>query len=611
MAKNSAPIFSTAGMKREIVVDPQVVARANELLGLDERQGQPPPSSAMPALFSTAGKGLAIEVSEESLSKVNQIFEGSNSDNTIGAQGASQMGPPSGAATLFSTAGGSSISVTTDAMAKASEIFRGAAQKALVAPSKTSPVVPSVAVPPAATALFSTAAGSSIAVSDDAITRAGQLLDNTCQIQHSPPLPPAAMAASSAATLFSTAGGASISISDDATAKANQMFTGSDKDQSSSLSAQVVQPGSTVKVGDLFSTAGGSSVAVSADAMSKANQIFAGPTNEVPSSTVAKPSASLFSTAGGSSIAVSDDAMAKANQMLTEVAKALPSSSSSSSEPQSTVRASSLFSTGGGASIKVSDDALAKANQIFRMEVDKETSIDDPTPSSSLSMPPPMFSTAGNNQAISVSEQGLAKADEIFGGTHQKEIQASTISAAAMFATAGQGTSISVSDDALAKANEMFAQNSSLDLPGTSSNQGEAKDTRGSTRPRIHFAETPAQPAMRRRTNRSSLGGTAAKNVNIAQHMHPAETPLPAIARGGSAQALSTKKVLFREDNYQDRSQKPWWQRVVGCSCQRFHYRTKCCRCIDCCGNSGGGIYPKTHPSSFSQVCCCDSIDDC
>ena len=521
IAKNSHSIFSTAGKKREIVVDPQAVARANELLRLDENQGQPVPSSAMHALFSTAGKGVAIEVSEESLSKANQIFEGSNSDNAMGAQGATQMGPPSGAETLFSTAGGSFISVTADAVAKASHIFGDTVQEEPVAPSKPSPLAPSVTAPPSATALFSTAGGSSIAVSDDAITRAGQLFDNTEQIQHSPPLPPpplpAAAAAprapaSSATALFSTAGGASISISDDAMSKANQMFTkclpgtGSDKDQSSSLSAPKAQTASTLTMGGLFSTAGGSSIAVSADAMSKANQIFAEPTNEAPSLPVAKSSASLFSTAGG-------------------------------------------------ASINVSDDALAKANQIFRMEVNKDACVDDLAPSSSVSatMPPPMFSTAGNNQVIAVSEQGLAKANEIFGGAHENEIQVPAIPAAAMFATAGQGTSITVSDDALAKANEMFAQNSSLDFPV--SNQGEAKDTGGSARPRIHFAETPAQPAMRRRMNRSSLGGTAAKNVNIAQHMHPTETPLPAIARGGSAQALSTKKVLFREDNHQDRSQ--------------------------------------------------------
>ncbi len=515
IAKATAPILSIAGKKREIAIDPQAVAH-DKLLDEDRRpkQVQGAPSSAMPALFSTAGKGLAIEVSTEGLDEANRIFEGSN-NNGASMPMPLPAPPPSAAASLFSTAGGSSISVTADAVARASEMLADAPQKAS----------PSTA--PSAAALFCTAGGSSIAVSDDALTKAGQLFGDADKNQSSTATTntaPPASAPSAAMALFSTAGGASISVSDAAMSKANQIFADKEAEavqtkSSSSSIAPAPAAASTLGVGSLFSTAGGSSIAVSDDAISKANQILAEPTEETTSSSLSTSAATLFSTAGGTSIAVSDDAVAKANQMMNETAKASSSSSTISSKPASTAAASVLFATAGGSSITVSDDAMAKASQMFGKETSEDADSHKPTSSSSFaSMPPPMF------------------------------------------ATAGQGTSIAVSDDALMKANEIFAQKNSS-LEPLSGNQGEAKGGRGSERPRIHFAETPAQPAVRRRTNRSSLGGTEAKNVNIAQHMHPAETPLPVTSsRGGSTQPLSTKKVLFREDtfnnHYQDSSRR-------------------------------------------------------
>ena len=507
IAKASAPILSTVGKKRDIAVDPQAVAH-DKLLVEDRRskQVQGAPSSAMPALFSTAGKGLAIEVSTEGLDEANRIFEGSNNNGASMPMPLPAL-PPSATASLFSTAGGSSISVTADAVARASEILADAPQKA------------SSSTAPSAAALFCTAGGSSIAVSDDALAKAGQLFGDADKNQSSPPITstaPPASAPSATMALFSTAGGASISVSDVAMSKANQIFADKEAEavQTKCSSSSIPAPAaaSILGVGGLFSTAGGSSIAVSYDAISKANQILAEPIKEATSSSLSTSAATLFSTAGGASIAVSDDAVAKANQMMNEAAKA--SSSTISSKPASNAAASVLFATAGGSSITVSDDAMAKASQMFGKKTSEDTDSHKPTSSSAFaSMPPPMF------------------------------------------ATAGQGTSIAVSDDALMKANEVFAQkNSSLDP--LSGNQGEAKGSRGSERPRIHFAETPAQPAVWRRTNRSSLGGTEAKIINIAQHMHPAETPLPVTSsREGSTHPLSTKKVLFREDTFNNHHQ--------------------------------------------------------
>ena len=123
--------------------------------------------------------------------------------------------PPSAAASLFSTAGGSSISVTADAVARVSEMLADAPQKA------------SSSTAPSAAALFCTAGGSSIAVSDDALAKAGQLFGDADKNQSSTATTntaPPASAPSAAMALFSTAGGASISVSDAAMSKANQIF---------------------------------------------------------------------------------------------------------------------------------------------------------------------------------------------------------------------------------------------------------------------------------------------------------------------------------------------------------------------------------------------------
>ena len=265
----------------------------------------------------------------------------------------------------------------------------------------------------------------------------------------------------------------------------------------------------------------------------------------------------LFSTAGGGSIKVSDDAIANANRMFGESSSAAATDEQAQAVASASAGASgpALFSTAGGGSIKVSDDAIANANRMFGESSAAAATDEQAQAAASASagaLGPALFSTAGGG-SIKISDDAIANANLILGqsaaatceqpqtGLPSTLSPKASVEALALFSTVGRG-SISLSDDAVAKANQMLIASQSM--------KAQANVDSHSLRPSgLNFSETPAHAATRG-GNRASFG---VPDANFAHHFHPAESPLAGSSRQTSRH-LSTKKVLFREDNAQNAS---------------------------------------------------------
>ncbi|KAG7347764.1 BRCA2 repeat domain protein [Nitzschia inconspicua] len=386
-----------------------------------------PNPSAVP-LFHTAGKGMSICVSKESLEKVGKMFE-----ESVGSAAISNPTIP-----LFQTAGkGTSISVSKESLEKVGNMFE--------VPVGTVPVSNST-VP-----LFQTAGkGTSIAVSKESLEKVGKMFEVSVG---------SAAVSNPTISLFQTAGkGTSIAVSRENLEKVEEMFEDPVGPVSVSNSTvplfQTAGKGTSIAVSKVFEesvdfaavsnatvpffqTAGkGTPIAVTKDSLEKVVTMFEEP---VDSAAVSNPTIPLFQTAGkATSIAVSKESLEKVGKMFEE-------SVESAAVSKATVP---LFQTAGkGTSIAVSKERLEKARKMFEDLVDS-AAVSNPTI--------PLFQTAGKGTSIAVSKESLEKVGKIF----EDPVGAvpKSNSTVPFFQTAGKGTSIAVSKESLEKVGKMFEE---------------------------------------------------------------------------------------------------------------------------------------------------------
>ena len=222
----------------------QALEQANQLLNKSpHNQAQAPTSSSAtsssvavaPVSFSNA-EDASIPINDDAIPRANGISGQSSTRNTQ-AQASFSSSVPA----LFSTAGGGSIKISDDAIANANRMFGESSGS--VATDEQAQAVASASAGASGPALFSTAGGGSIKVSDDAIANANRMFGESSsaaatdeQAQATPSVPTGA----SGPALFSMAGGGSIKISDDAIANANRMFGESSSAAATDEQAQAV-----------------------------------------------------------------------------------------------------------------------------------------------------------------------------------------------------------------------------------------------------------------------------------------------------------------------------------------------------------------------------------
>lgn len=533
---SDVPLFQTAGKKTTIEVSEESILKASKLFDdakkpashsdgestLDVPFSQalhhqssesinytkPPPYGIAHTMFQTAGKGTAIEICEESLSKAIELFN----SNKFGAETAANyrsMDPVS-ASTLVSCVAGNIDSQQT-------------VQHSYLEPSSklTFPT-------------FQTAGrGTSINVSTEALLKASKLLDkpvssskldNHSVASHAPnngvrgassqvKLPPRKL------PMFQTAGKkATIQVSDEGLSKANKLFdcaeaknvmsTGTAKDDAhddidtSRENKQLAKVDDSTKSIPMFQTAGKKApIKVSEESLSKANRLFdsnetrdksthstkarlsRSPSNSRPSSSPMFQSADNarlscvgqifdydidegsgvdYEAAAYSENAIAPDVIPTKQQASAEAAVALP--------------------IAGKESIKEAfEESLSKTNDSHRGAVVGGFNIRSTTDSTSVNVQEVdhqnTFQTAGKKAPIKVSDEALSKVEMLFGNDISSgAARDSTLDNPAVanieqptkstnrqvkpslfgFQTAGKKATIKVSDESFAKVSKLF-----------------------------------------------------------------------------------------------------------------------------------------------------------
>ncbi|XP_058178232.1 breast cancer type 2 susceptibility protein homolog [Anopheles ziemanni] len=239
----------------------------------------------------------------------------------------------------FSTAGGISIAISAEALAKARSLFdeaevseldhitslEEAKRKLKTATGTKENPVPNV---PSFTGGFSTAGGSKISVSKKALEKARALFDEeeaklhdqgSSTISCDPPFTGG----------FSTAGGSTIAVSKKALARAQNIFD--EEESKMDIGSPFVSSDPPFVAG--FSTAGGSTISVSKQALDRARTLFAENEAQIENQHVTiqrerendppPPMVCGFSNAAGKSLHVSELALAKARLMFEQVEQEL------------------------------------------------------------------------------------------------------------------------------------------------------------------------------------------------------------------------------------------------------------------------------------------------
>jgi breast cancer 2 susceptibility protein len=306
----AVPMFATAGSGKAISVSDEAMTRANNLLNKNTstktaqvNKSSRPDGSVTPML-STAGSGKAISVSDEAIARANNLLNKNTSTKTAQVN---KISRPTEAVPMFVTAGsGIAISVSDEAMTRANNLLNNTSRTPL-----------QLSAPVESLPTFSSAgSGKAIFVSDEAIARANNLLNNSDNNSgnnsgNKTPLKSATLGKS--LPMFASAGsGKAISVSDEAIARANNLLN--------NTSRIPLQSSAPVESLATFSSAGsGKPISVSDEAITRANNLLNNTSRTPLQSATLGKSLPMFSTAGsGKAIFVSDEAMDRANKIVGE-----------------------------------------------------------------------------------------------------------------------------------------------------------------------------------------------------------------------------------------------------------------------------------------------------
>ena len=507
--------FSTAGMGSAIHVSNDSLAKANAFWHTgshtNSSNNSSDPEAKLPSVgrahvpvasFSTA-KGSTIHISNDSLSKANAFWQTDNRINNSIEQeaklpGAGETHVP---VTSFSTAGkGSAMRVSNDSVAKANALWQtdtcttrsiNSSQQEVMLP-----IVDQAHVPVAS--FFTAGKGSTVHISNDALAKAKAFWQTDDRLSHpnnstkQEATLPSVGQAHVPVPFFSGAGmGSTIQVSKDSRAKANAFWQFDDGTNSSinALKQKVKMPvvgQAHVQVAS-FSTAGkGSTIHIRNDSLAKANAFWqtdshTNSTNNsfeqdeqlpVATGSLAHLPVASFSTAGmGSAIHVSSDSLAKANAFWHTDSHT--NSSNNSSEPEAKLPSDgravpvASFSTAKGSTIHISNDSLSKANALWQTDIRTNYSHNALEQVGQAHVPVASFSTAGMGSAIHVSNDSLAKANAFWhtdchtnssNNSSDPEAKLPSVGRAvpvASFSTA-KGSTIHISNDSLSKANALW-----------------------------------------------------------------------------------------------------------------------------------------------------------
>lgn len=348
--KTSRSMFSIAGKKTGIRVSDENIQKVNNISYSSSSNSRSFTYALNPvakanigkpqaqAMFSTAGKNSVIKVSDEELEKASNLLNSGSTSKKIIRKNPSSRATSSILPTqaMFSTAGkGSVIKVSNEEMQKANNLLNGSSKV-----SKLQTAMPS-ALPnnglPSTGAMFSTAGKRSvIKVSEADIQKANNLLNSTSRPNSINRTKPSLIISNSSngksqfQATFSTAGKNSvIKVSDDEMDKANRLLNGSFTSSKHTIS----KPLSTGTSGILptramFNTAGkGAEIRVSEENLQKANSLLNSNSKSNKIGVTKSSSASsvpiittphtAFSTAGKKqAIHVSEKEIQEANRLL-------------------------------------------------------------------------------------------------------------------------------------------------------------------------------------------------------------------------------------------------------------------------------------------------------
>mgnify|MGYP003883031497 CR=1 FL=1 len=402
----------------------------------------------------------------------------------------------------FSTALGTSIDISEEALNKAEKLLSGSTASTsgtnAVSPAASSPVSNAAVAAPVG---FSTASGLSIEVDDEALKKAEKLLSGSAaSVSETNTTSKAAPSTVSSAAVaapvgFSTASGLSIEIDDEALKKAEKLLSGSAASISDTNTASKATPSSVPSAAAAttfgFSTASGMSIEIDDEALKKAEKLLSGSTastsetNTTPKaapSTVSSAAATTsigFSTASGMSIEIDDEALKKAEKLLSGSAASISDTNTASKATPSSVPSAAAattfgFSTASGMSIEIDDEALKKAEKLLSgstastSETNAFSKAAPSTVSSAAATTSIGFSTA-SGMSIEIDDETLKTAEKLLSRPALSTSDTNTVTPAASspvssaavatpigFSTAS-GLSIEIDDDAMKNAELLLA----------------------------------------------------------------------------------------------------------------------------------------------------------
>ncbi|XP_041770097.1 breast cancer type 2 susceptibility protein-like [Anopheles merus] len=338
--------------------------------------------------FSTAS-GSKIAVSKRALESARTMFAQEEGEGTDQPQRTMDGGlKPPAMGFSFSTASGNKIAVSKKALEKAQKTFEeiesmvenatdveaaGSCQKVsgTCIENETKEARSSDNMRPVSKGAFSTAGGSSIAVSKQTLKTAQKMFEEE-ELSRDKENQPGNMTNDSFGGGFSTAGGSKISVSKDALERAQKAFAEEKASKSDQENTGNQKPPNFAAS---FSTAAGSAIVVSKKALQLAQKAFDEDDIDpvVDKENITGNSLGGFNTASGSKISVSKKALENAKKFfteeeeekVTECTKAISKDACAIDHVEESVTSFPTFSRASGASIAISVDALEKAKKLW------------------------------------------------------------------------------------------------------------------------------------------------------------------------------------------------------------------------------------------------------